>query len=121
MRSLIAYISGKVTGVENNNEPLFRYWEKKLIEMGYTVIVPHDLDPGVNNPTWHDWMRVCIQAEMNSDLIVTLPDWDRSRGAIDEVGLARRINIPVIPCYIIRPMAEMTWPKDAVFRKMEDA
>lgn len=121
MRKMIAYVSGKVTGVENNNEPLFREWEKNLSDMGYEVIVPHDLEPFVDNPTWNDWMRVCLASMMVADVIVTLPDWDRSRGAMDEVMIARRINIPVIPCYTIKPADQMTWPKEAVFQKMEVA
>lgn len=120
-RKMIAYISGKVTGVEYNNEPLFREWENKLVEMGYEVVVPHDLTPFAENPTWNDWMRVCIAAMMVADVVVTLPDWGQSRGAITEVEVSRRINIPVVPCHNIKPANLMTWPLDAVFQNLSAA
>ena len=118
---MIAYISGKVTGVEDNNEPLFREWENKLVEMGYEVVVPHDLTPFADNPTWNDWMRVCIAAMMVADVIVTLPDWEVSRGALTEVWIARRLNMPVVICHMIKPANIMTWPIDAVFQNLEEA
>lgn len=116
---MIAYISGAVTGIEENNEPQFRTAEAKLKELGYHTIVPHDLDPKVDLPSWEDWMRVCIAAQMEADLVVSLPEPQFSRGADAERKIAHMLSMPVIPFVQIKRKEEMIWPNGVVFRKEE--
>lgn len=116
-----AYISGPITGIENDNEPLFREWQQKLEEMGYETIVPHDLDPGVpkEQANWHDYMRVCLEQMMHADFVISLPEQKFSRGAEVERFVARRIDMPVIPYSNIKPEVAMVWPEGSQFNRRE--
>src|SRR5690606_18579438 len=102
----IIYLSGPVTGIENLNEPHFREWAKKLSDMGYFVVVPHDyVKPDTD---WNAAMRKCIEIMMHCDMLVTLPDWANSKGACIEVDLARKLGMPVHLCHSVKPAEELT-------------
>lgn len=104
-----AYISGAISNLPENNEPQFREAEQKLQAMGYETVVPHDLDPGLDRDkaTWHDWMRVCIKAQMDCDLVVSLPEPIHSKGADCERKVAQMLNMPVFTIARMRPLALM--------------
>lgn len=112
-----AYISGAISGIEQDNEPAFRNAESILEAMGYETIVPHDINPGVDNPEWEDWMRADIIAMMDADIVISIFSETYSRGAATEQDLARRLNIPVVPLSNIKPPSAMIWPQGTKFRK----
>lgn len=111
------YISGAITGVPNDNLPQFRAAQEMIKDLGYNTIVPHDLDPKSDNPTWHDWMRACSKALMDADILVSLPEEKYSQGAAAERMMCKKLDIPCVTVDKIKHWDEMIWAADAVFRK----
>ena len=88
------YLSGPITNMPQNNYKEFAFAQAKIQSLGYTVINPHDLFNGVDTKdfTHDDYMRCCIVAMMNADIIVTLHGWEDSIGAVMEVSIARTMK-----------------------------
>lgn len=97
----------------------FRNMEERLQNLGYDTVVPHDLDPGIDYDlekilapvdwkeyVWRKYMNACIPEVLSSKLIVTLEDWEYSRGSRIEVHNAREFIIPVFHFSTIIPAAE---------------
>jgi Domain of unknown function (DUF4406) len=97
MMTETAYISGKITGLADLNVPKFKAAESLLRTCYGTVINPHVLckSLGVNTP-WHIYMRRCIGALPDADVVFLLDDWKQSRGAMVEVIVAIFLKIPVV-------------------------
>lgn len=89
----VAYICGKVTG-----EPIaqctmkFGGAQKKLEADGYHVLNPLEV-VGDFHLSWEQAMKLCIAALLTADVVVLLPDWRQSRGALLEVNLAKELKI----------------------------
>lgn len=90
------YLSGPMTGIAELNYPAFNAEAARLRNLGLRVVNPAEvqLPP---DATWTDFMRVDI-ANMVAccDTVVTLPGWERSKGARIEVGLARQLDLRVV-------------------------
>lgn len=100
MQSVRIYLSGPISGLPNLNRGNFTALRDELVELGYNanfIVVPHELFEGIDisNYEWEDYMRTCIKELLNCELVLTLPDWDRSKGAALEVHIARQMNIAV--------------------------
>lgn len=93
------YLAGPNTGIPNDNEAQFRFYQAKLENDGNEVVVPHDLFDEEEKATFKhkDFMRKCIPAMMGCDEVVTLDGWIESKGATEEVQIARMYDIPVTP------------------------
>lgn len=91
------YISGPITGRIRNNVDAFRDAEFKLRQMGLNPLIPHDLFDHIDTRDydWEHYMRGCIKAMMDCELVVMLPDWAESKGAVVERKLAEDVKIPV--------------------------
>ena len=91
------YISGPITNVEGGNHQAFAAATDLLNELGYAAINPHRVFEGIDTSgyEWEDYMRGCIIAMMQANEVVTLDGWELSKGAVIEVDLARKLNIPV--------------------------
>jgi Domain of unknown function (DUF4406) len=91
------YISGPITNIEGGNQQAFAAATDLLNELGYAAINPHQLFTNIDTTDfeWEDYMRGCIVALMQANEVVTIDGWEQSRGAIIEVDLARKLNIPV--------------------------
>lgn len=89
------YISGKITGIEQYAPLLFAEAELTLIEEGFEVVNPttlkheHDL-------TWSSYMKECIKALTDCDMIYMLGNWTDSRGADIERRIAIDLGMTVI-------------------------
>lgn len=92
---VIVYIAGPMTGYENQNVDAFITQRVKLMERGYTVIdppqinmnfmgTPHPEVPIANAPG----LRADILALMLCNAICLLPGWEHSRGARLECAIA---------------------------------
>lgn len=90
------YLCGPITGRPNQNIDQFRKREQHLTKLGYKVVVPHDLFKNVNTTNFEhsDYMRHCIKALMDCQMVAQLTDWHLSKGAKIETDLARRLDIP---------------------------
>jgi hypothetical protein len=91
----LVYVSGPMTGIKNHNVYRFNRAERALHKKGYRVVNPIKLDFSCPQTEWKDCLRRDIKALMDCDLVVTLPDWDRSRGATLEVFVASQVGIPI--------------------------
>jgi hypothetical protein len=89
------YISGKISGMEEEAFILFQQAEKYLIEQGWAVINPMTL-PHKHNKSWHAYMREDLRALCSCDEIYMLNNWIDSKGAIIEHTIAMWLGIRVI-------------------------
>lgn len=83
------YISGPMTGIPDDNIPLFNKVAAKLQEHKIPFVNPpglHDMDGG--NTPWRDYLRIDIAAMMGCRSIILLPDWVTSRGVRKELEAA---------------------------------
>lgn len=107
------YLSGKITGVPENNLPKFRaaadyvrFAHRPVFDYlsGMTtvrdfdcqVIVPHDLNHDHHDKSWKSYMKECLPALCRCDVMYLLDDWKKSRGALVEVFVAKVLGIPMI-------------------------
>ena len=96
----VIYISGKITGMEEEAKVLFAEATKKFTDNGYKVMNPFDLDDN-HDKTWESYMKVCLDALERCDIIYMLSNWRDSKGAIEEFILATGLGLPVI--YEVKP------------------
>jgi hypothetical protein len=94
------YIAGKVTGLPIIEVTMkFGEAQKKLENLGYNVINPLEIVSKEGNG-WHTpWdvaMRICIKHMMTADVVLMLPCWKDSKGAIVEERLAHTVFLPVV-------------------------
>ncbi len=89
-----AYISGKITGIENEAPALFAAAEKELNERGYNVVNPLTLNHA-HDKSWHSYMKEDIKALCDCDMIHMLANWTDSKGAIIEHTIAMYLGLKV--------------------------
>lgn len=109
------YLCGPMTHRPRFNYPLFDKVGAELRAMGFEVISPSEIDdpatrakaiaspdgaPGsgaANGETWGDFLARDLKliADGGVDGIVVLPEWEKSRGARQEVFTALNLGIPV--------------------------
>ena len=99
------YISGPVTGIENDNVANFRRAQRLLNDAGYEPFMPHEIvEPDDSHETA---MRLCVHeitapvirrgVEYGSpryDGVALLPGWEQSEGAKLEKAVAEACGIP---------------------------
>jgi hypothetical protein len=89
------YISGRITGIEEEAPQLFDKAEIKLLEDGYEVVNPMKLNHQ-HDKSWHSYMREDIKALCDCDTIYMLSNWKESKGAIIEMEIACHLGLKVI-------------------------
>lgn len=103
-----AYICGPMTGLPDLNHPAFNEAAQRLRDAGFEAVNPVDLNPpplkNLANMTqafqesiWRACMKRDIAAMVLCDVLVLLPNWSQSRGAMIEVQLAESLGIPAWP------------------------
>lgn len=90
------YISGPVTGVENDNIPAFTAAAHRILDSGFgnTARIPHMFVD--EDDDWPTAMRKSIH-ELTSgvyDGLALLPGWEQSKGACLEKQVAEACGIP---------------------------
>jgi hypothetical protein len=88
------YISGPMSGIEDCNRAVFRFWSEFLRELGYNPLNPAELEPG-HDYEWYievDLTTIAIAA----DALLMLVNWEQSPGAVREHALAVSLGLPVI-------------------------
>lgn len=86
------YLSGPMTGIENNNFETFAAAAKDLREEGHEVINPAEQ---INKSSWTEYMRHDIAELVKCDAVAVLLGWNKSKGAKIEVYIAEALGIPV--------------------------
>ncbi|CAH1190340.1 hypothetical protein PAECIP111893_00283 [Paenibacillus plantiphilus] len=99
----VVYISGPMTGFEDLNFPAFFDAEDNLRALGYEIINPARIDQP--DKSWVACMKRDIVEMMAADTVVTLPGWEKSKGAQIEVELAKRLGMQVYELGIITQTA----------------
>lgn len=97
------YISGPMSGYPDQNRSQFTVAAQMLRERGYEVCNPIEFDesPGL---AWSDYLRKDIRALMDCQGVITLPDWQESRGASLEVHIAHALGMQVLPLSVALTM-----------------
>lgn len=93
------YLSGPMTGYEDYNRAAFAEAAQRLRLQGHDVYnpgEPHNVEGLIDGVATHrDYMRRDLPAVLDSEAVVVLPVWERSRGACLEVATALACGIPV--------------------------
>lgn len=89
-----AYISGKITGIENEAPKMFANAEKQLQERGFDTVNPMKLNHE-HDKSWHSYMKEDVKALCDCDIIFMLPNWKDSKGAIIEHTIAMYLGLSV--------------------------
>ena len=89
------YISGKITGIEEQAPAIFAKAEQQLKEHGYEVVNPTTL-PHQHDQSWHSYMREDVKALCDCHAIFMLSNWKDSKGAIIEHTIAMYLGLEVI-------------------------
>lgn len=90
------YISGKITGLEENEAyELFAKAEKELQSKGFEVVNPMTIEHN-HDKSWLNYMKTDIKALMECDAIYMIHNWETSKGAKIERQLAIDLGMKVI-------------------------
>lgn len=87
------YISGKITGIEEEASLLFKKTEEELNLKGFIAVNPMVLPLGY---PWEYYMKEGIKLLMDCDYIYMLPNWIDSKGSKIEHDLAKKLNLKII-------------------------
>jgi len=91
------YISGKISGLPLKQvKAKFDYADRELRQMGYTKIInPLNIKHKMN-ATWRDFMENDIIQLIQCDAIYVLLDYKKSKGAMLELHIARKLGLKII-------------------------
>lgn len=89
------YISGRITGMEQEAPVLFAQAERMLSSRGWETVNPMTL-PHQHDKSWAAFMREDIKALCDCDAIYMLDNWRRSRGAFIEWALATVLGMKIL-------------------------
>jgi hypothetical protein len=90
------YLAGPMTGIADFNYPAFNAEANRLRQLGYHVENPAECTAPTCG-TWAGYMRTAIRQLMTCEAVALLPDWQKSRGALIEHGLAVNLGLPARP------------------------
>lgn len=106
------YISGPITGIENDNRDEFKMYSKKFSDLGFETINPHDLftkeevedlkircfikNEITENEMWVIFMKKDLPEMFKCDFVAVLKNWNKSKGANLEVHNAKELYMPVV-------------------------
>ena len=83
---MIIYIAGKITG-DSNYKDKFKYYELYYRLQGHTVLNPAVL-PMSDSISYEAYIRMSKAMLEESETIVMLPDYEESKGALQELQWA---------------------------------
>lgn len=85
------FVSGPISGIENDNREAFLAAGKLLRADGHDVVLPTHLCP--HDTPHHIAMRICIKELLTCDEIYLLDGWEYSGGALLEADIANQCGI----------------------------
>jgi nucleoside 2-deoxyribosyltransferase len=88
------YISGKISGIENEAPKLFQEVEDVLIANSHEVVNPMKL-PHNHDKSWESYMKEDLKAMLDCDGVVLLNNWFDSKGAKIECDLAEKLGMDI--------------------------
>lgn len=87
------YLSGPMSGIDDNNFPAFHEWAAKLRAQGYDVVSPAEIQEA---ESWEMCLRADLREMCNCEAIALMPGWENSKGANLELHVAHRLGMKVI-------------------------
>lgn len=87
------YLSGPMSGIEDNNFPAFHEWAARLRADGFDVVSPAEIQVA---GTWELCLRADVRELCTCDAIALMPGWEGSRGAHLELHVAHRLGMKVM-------------------------
>ena len=102
------YLAGPMSGVREYNFPLFNSVAQQLRAQGHEVFNPAENKDGDTRQPRSFYMWLDIPALLESDAVVVLPGWEKSRGASLEVWLAIDLGLEVYRCTLSDGTVEMS-------------
>lgn len=97
-KSMIAgariYVAGPMTGLPHFNRPTFHAAEGLMLLAGAAWVANPAREP--DGLTWLQYMRRGLRNLRRCSLMVRLPGWERSRGAVLETAFAERWGIRIV-------------------------
>lgn len=87
------YLSGPMSGIEDNNFPEFHKWAAKLRADGHDVVSPAEIQEA---GTWELCLRADHRELCTCEGIALMPGWENSKGANLELHVAHRLGMQVI-------------------------
>lgn len=111
------YISGKITGIEEQARELFSKAENDIREAGHEPVNPMTL-PHNHDKSWQSYMKEAIKAMCDCDAIYMLSNWEKSKGAIierriaDYLGLEYYIILEEKECWNCKHDNPPCWDKE---------
>lgn len=108
------YVGGPMKGIQDFNFPAFFEAEERFAQAGWLVTNPARMDrelDGFDETTQHaqtheHYMRRDLPAVAACDAIALLPGWRNSRGANDELYVARACGLEVLDAVTMAPIRE---------------
>jgi len=88
------YISGKITGIEDQAAQLFEQAETDIRNAGFEPVNPMKLNHK-HDKSWESYMKADLKALLDCDGIFMLDNWSDSKGALIELDLALKVGVPV--------------------------
>lgn len=90
------YISGAISGQIDGNKRIFYQAQERIEKWGHVAINPHEICSHLpNGSKWEEFMKICKAELMKCDILVYLPGWEVSRGALTEFRDAMDVKIPI--------------------------
>ena len=89
------YLSGPMTGLPENNHPLFNATAKTLRDRGFEVYNPAENDAGSRDKDRKFYLRLDLESLAKAEAIVLLPGWQGSAGTRLELTVAKALELEV--------------------------
>lgn len=87
------YLAGPMSGIADFNYPAFNQAAEQLRAKGFVVENPaENPQPACNS--WSGYMRLALRQMLTCDMVVFLPNWQTSKGALLEYEVAKQLEIP---------------------------
>ncbi len=98
----VIYISGPMSGYDDDNFKAFNETEEMLRKWGIVHIVNPAKNGHANGRTWVEMLKNDILMILVKDVthVVVLDGWENSRGSKLEVSIARELCIPILNTYL---------------------
>ena len=92
IKELVVYLSGPISGREKEEAITHFAFVENALEANHIVFNPMHTP---KKDTWEEYMREGISALLDSDCVLMLDGWEKSRGASFERIVAYELGIPI--------------------------